>query len=159
MFLGSYFGATSGAATCLQKIGCYVIFHSLHSLESLQSRCIKAALGLSKFAHHSALLIALGIPRIHEELRKAVLVGLAGIFRGQNHRMRHLMICQLSMLAIDPCQRSDTFLGLAYRLLNNSFLSMLETAGGHVDMSVARSPIASDGVIDTLRFFALHGPK
>ena len=140
--------------------GCEVVPLSspdIDSLESLQSRCIKAALGLSKFAHHSALLIALGIPRIHEELRKAVLVGLAGIFRGQNHRMRHLMICQLSMLAIDPCQLSDTFLGLAYRLLNNSFLSVLETAGGHVDMSVARSPIASDGVIDTLRFLLCMG--
>ena len=124
----------------------------IDSLESLQSRCIKAALGLSKFAHHSALLIALDIPRVHEELRKAVLVGLVGIFRCPNHRLGRLMISQLSMLAIDPHQLSGTFLGLAYRLLNSSFQSMLETAGGHVDMSVARGPIAPDGVTDTLRF-------
>ena len=124
----------------------------INSLESLQSRCIKAALGLPKYAHHSALLIALGIPRVQEELRRAVLFGLAGIFRGKNHRLTHVMTCGLAMLATDPQQLSGSFLGLAYMLLNGSFQSLLETAGGHVDKSVVRGPIASDGVIDSLRF-------
>ena len=56
------------------------------------------------------------------------------------------------MLATDPQQLSGSFLGLAYMLLNGSFQSLLETAGGHVDKSVVRGPIASDGVIDSLRF-------
>ena len=124
----------------------------LKNMGCINKGYIKAALGLSKFAHHSALLIALDIPRVHEELRKAVLVGLVGIFRCPNHRLGRLMISELSMLAIDPHQLSGTFIGLAYRLLNSSFQSMLETAGGHVDMSVARGPIAPDGVTDTLRF-------
>ena len=124
----------------------------IDSLERLQSQCIKAALGLSKYAHHSALLIALGIPRIHEELRRAALFGLAGIFRCDNHRLKQLMTCWLAMLATEPQQLPGTFLGLVCNLLNGSFQSVLETAAGHVDPNAVRGPIAPDGVIDSLRF-------
>ena len=62
------------------------------------------------------------------------------------------MTCGLAMLATDPQQLSGTFLGLVYKLLNGSFKNVLETAGGHVNASVVRGPIASDGVIDSLRF-------
>ena len=135
--------------------GCEAVsLHSadIDSLESLQSRCIKSALGLSKYAHHSALLRALGIPRIHEELRRAVLSRLAGIFKCSSHRLGRMMICQLAVLATDPRQLFGTFLGLAYELLNRSFEGVLETAGGHVDMDAIRAPIGPDGVIDSLRF-------
>ena len=135
--------------------GCEVVPISsadVDALESLQSRCIKAALGLSKYAHHSALMRALGIPRIHEELRRAVLFGLAGIFRCDRHRLSQIMTSGLAMLATDPQQLYGTFLGLAYKLNNCRFESVLENSLGHVDPSVVRGPIASDGTIDSLRF-------
>ena len=124
----------------------------IDSLECLQSRCIKAALGLSKHAHHSALLIALSIPRMHEEVRRAVLFGLSGVFRGGNHRLRGVMTSGLAVLATDPQQLSGTFLDLAYRLLNCSFQGVLEAGGGHVDPSAVRAPFALDGIVGTLRF-------
>ena len=122
------------------------------SLDSLQSRCLKAALGLSKYAHHSALLVALGIPRIHEELRRAAVFGLTRIFRGGDHRLSQVMTSWLAMLATEPQQLSGSFLGFVYRLLNCSFEDVLGVAAGRVNADVIHAPIAPDGVIDSLRY-------
>ena len=81
-----------------------------------------------------------------------MLSGLAGIFRCSGHRLGRMMICQLAVLATDPRQLLGTFLGLAYELLNCSFESVLETAGGHVNLNSIRTTIGPDGVIDALRF-------
>ena len=124
----------------------------IDSLEGLQSRCIKAALGLSKYAHHSALIHALDIPSMHEEIRRAVLLGLAGIFRCDGHRLCQIMTSELALLATDPKQLCGSFLALAYRLHNCSFKNVLENVSGHVDSAVVRAPIASDGITDSLRF-------
>ena len=127
-------------------------YSDVDSLDSLQSRCIKAALGLSKYAHHSALLEALGISRIHEELRRAVLFGLARIFRCGDNRLSQVMTCWLAMLATQPQQLSGSFLELAYKMLNCSFEDVLEAAAGRVSADAIRAPIAPDGVTDSLRY-------
>ena len=128
-------------------------------LECLQSRCIKAALGLSKYAHHSALLVALGIPRVHERLGRAVLFALTRMFACRHHhRLRHILTGQLAILATEPRQLSGSFLDLAYRLLNCSFRNVLDAVRGHADMSAVSGPIASDGIVDSLRFL-LHGDQ
>ena len=84
--------------------GCHTVplrSTDVDTLDSVQSRCIKAALGLSKCAHHSALLIALKIPRIQEILRRAVVFALLGIFR-DDHRLKHIALSELAVLATEP---------------------------------------------------------
>ena len=83
----------------LKLIKMQLIFGDVDGLERLQSRCIKAALGLPLFAHQSALLAALRISRVHEELRRGVLQGLADIFRCQSrHRLSQIVTRGLAFL-------------------------------------------------------------
>ena len=125
----------------------------IESLERLQSRCIKAVLGLPSCAYHSALLAALVIPRVQEGLRRGILLGLAGMFRSQpTLRLSQIMTRGVILLATEPQQLSDSSLGLAHRLLNSSFLSILENAAGRVDLDVIRCTVDSDGVVDTLMY-------
>ena len=97
------------ALTCLRSV-------DIDSLESLQSRYIKPVLGLSKRDHHSALLIALGIPRINEEVMRAVLFGLSDVCFEAGIRLRGVMTSGLAVPATDFQQLSGTFLDLSYSL-------------------------------------------
>ena len=125
----------------------------IDGLKRLQSRCITTAPGLPLSVHYCALIAALRIPRVHEELRRGVLQGLAGIFRCQSsHRLSQSMTRRQVLLATDQQQLSDSFLGLAYALLNSSFLKILDNVTCHVDIDAIRCIPGPDGVVDTLRF-------
>ena len=122
-------------------------------LEHLQSMCIKASLGLPRFAHHSALLAALNIPTVQVLLRQSVLNGLAGSFCSQ-HRLYKAYVRGLALLACSPTEMQGSVLGFGYTLLNNNFEQLLRLSIGHVEESAITEPSAPDGLVDTLRFLA-----
>ena len=141
--------------------------HDISYMESLQSRCMKAALGLSKHAHHSALPSAPGIPRIcmyihmylHEGIRRPVLQGLANAFRGGDHRLTHISYDWCAdTFAVETQQLSGAFIGFAFQFLNGSFGAIVKAVGGHVNRDVVRGPIQPDGLIDSLRFLSDDPP-
>ena len=120
-------------------------------LETFQSRNIKAALGLPPFAHHSALMTALNVPRVQELLRSFILRGLAHLFHSE-HRLRQIMIRGLAVLATTPSELEGSFLGLAHSLGNNTFQNTMDAASGSIDVDLIREPTVSDGTVDTIRF-------
>ena len=73
----------------------------IERLDARQAAPVKAALGLLRSAHHMALLLAVGVPRIGEALQGAVLRAFSGIFRS-DHRLHHSSIAALAQLAMHP---------------------------------------------------------
>ena len=64
------------------------------------------------------------------------------------------MTRELALLAMQPNQLADTFLGMSFKMVNCSFRTILEVVTGHIDNEYIRSPRGSDGVVDSLRFLA-----
>ena len=58
------------------------------------------------------------------------------------------------MLAVDPGQLHESFLGLVYSICNCDFGNVLSVASGHIDPEMIRPQLESDGVVDSLRFLA-----
>ena len=82
----------------------------IERLDSQQARLIKAALCLPRSAHHTALLRAVGVPRIEEVLRRAVFHAFCGIFRS-DHRLQQAYIAALAVLAVHPEELAGSFVG------------------------------------------------
>ena len=122
-------------------------------LERFQARHIKAALGLPPQAHHSALLVALGVPSIQETQRGMVLRGLCNALKSE-HRLARAMVRGLALLAIEPYQLDGSFLGLVYSICNSSLENVLSVASGHIDPGTISPQYESNGIIDSLRFLA-----
>ena len=122
-------------------------------LERFQTRHIKAALGLPPQAHHSALLVALGVPSIQETQRGMALRGLCSALKSE-HRLARAMVRGLALLATEPSQLDGSFLGLVYSICNSSFENVLSVASGHIDPGAISPQYESNGIIDSLRFLA-----
>ena len=124
---------------------------NIDSLEACQTTCIKAALRLPRSAHHSALLIALGIPRVHECLRRAVFRSFASAFNS-DHRLRHVFIRALALLAVNTADLTGSFLHHVYMLCGGQLAAVLDAATGRVDGARIHAPVPQDGVVDSIRF-------
>ena len=123
----------------------------IDSLEACQTACIKAALRLPRSAHHSALLIALGIPRVHECLRRAVFRSFASSFNS-DHRLRQIFVRSLALLAVNSADLTGSFLHHVYMLCNCQLAAVMEAATGRIDCARIRAPVSQDGLVDSIRF-------
>ena len=122
-------------------------------LECFQARHIKASLGLPVQAHHSALLVALGVPPVQETIRGTAVRALRNAFRGE-HRLSRALTRGLVLLATDPAQLEGSFIGLVYEMCNSSFQNILSVAAGHIDKDVICAQLEQDGVVDSLRYLS-----
>ena len=124
----------------------------VEQLEKMQSNCVKAAFGLPRSAHHSALLAASGIPTVQEELRGTIL----RVFRSamcSHHRLQQALITSLAKLALNPIELEGSFLLQVYKMYNNDYREVMElAAGGPVDRNRVRTPRMPDGLADSLKF-------
>ena len=120
-------------------------------LEMCQSDCIKASLGLPRSAHHGALLIAAGVPRIHQLLRGDAFRTFKSIFRTR-HRLAEMYLRNLALLSVSPASLSGSFLYQMFEMCNRDFGSVLSVVLGTIDLEQIRSPRGDDGFIDTLKF-------
>lgn len=123
----------------------------LERLDSRQANCIKAALGLPRRSHHSALLAALNLPRVHEVLRADILRTFFQIFVS-NHRLRQAFISGIATLAINPSIIAGSFLHHVYTLCNKDFREIMFLASGHVPKEYLRSTVLSNGLSDSIKF-------
>ena len=87
----------------------------IERLDDRQAALVKAALRLPRSAHHTAPLLAVGVPRIGEALRGAVLRAFSGIFRSDN-RLHHSYIAALAKFGMHPGELEGSFLGLVYAI-------------------------------------------
>ena len=71
------------------------------------------------------LMRYVGIPRVHEELRRLELYGIANIIWGGGNRLREIMICELATLVTEPKHFSGTFNDLSSNLLDRSNANIL----------------------------------
>ena len=122
----------------------------IERLDARQAALVKAALGLPRSAHHTALLLAVGVPRIGEMLRGAVLRAFAGIFRSDD-RLHHSYIAALAKLAMHPGELEGSFIGLVYVICGSDFGAVMSAAAGHIDPDVVRAPQEENGLVDSLR--------
>ena len=122
-------------------------------LEYFQARYIKASLGLPARAHHSALLVALGVPSVQETLRGTAVRALCNAFRGE-HRLSRALTRGLVLLATDPSQLEGSFIGLVYDMCNSNLQNILSVAAGHIDQDMIHAQLEQDGVVDSLRYLA-----
>ena len=119
-------------------------------LNARQAALIKSALGLPRSAHHAALLLAAGVPRVDEALRGAVLRAFSGIFRSA-HRLRHAYITALARLAVCPEELAGSFLSQVASLCYGDFGAVMSTAAGRVDQDLVRAPVEENGLVDSIR--------
>ena len=119
-------------------------------LNARQAALIKSALGLPRSAHHTALLLAAGVPRVDETLRGAVLRAFSGIFRSA-HRLRHAYITALARLAVCPDELAGSFLSQVASLCYGDFSAVMSTAAGRVDQDLVRAPVEENGLVDSIR--------
>ena len=122
----------------------------IERLDARQASLIKAALGLLRSAHHTALLLAAGAPRIEEALRGAAFRAFSGIFRS-DHRLREVYAAVLVKLAVHPEELSGSFMGHIYAMCNRDLGTILNIAAGRADRDLVRAPLQKDGLVDSLR--------
>ena len=76
---------------------------------------VKAAFGLPRSAHHSALLTASGIPTGQEELRGTILlVFIYAMY--SHHRLQQALITSLAKLALNRIELEGSFLLQVYKM-------------------------------------------
>ena len=119
-------------------------------LETCQTACIKAALRLPRSAHHTALLIALGVPRVHECIRRATFRSFRSVFNS-DHRLREIFIRALALL-VSPSALTGSFLHYVYMLCDCEFAAVMEAAAGRIDFERVCAPVHQDGLVDSIRF-------
>ena len=117
-------------------------------LETCQTACIKAALRLPRSAHHTALLIALGVPRVHECIRRATFRSFRSVFNS-DHRLREIFIRALALLVVSPSALTGSFLHYVYMLCDCEFAAVMEAAAGRSDFERVCAPVHQDGLVDT----------
>lgn len=126
-------------------------------LDTSQATCIKAALGLPRTSHHTALLTALHVPPIHESLRGSIFQCFRATFRS-SHRLHHIYISGLAHLAVNPDALAGSFLSQVYAMCNNNFGVILDIAAGCIDSERVRTPRSPSGLVDSIRL-VLSGPQ
>ena len=132
---------------------CFLRSADVALLESWQATAIKAALHLPRTAHHSALLDALRMPRVHEVLRCALFNAFRDAFRGQ-HRLRSILSSSLACVALNATSACGTgsIVNYMLALCGGSLETLLQVAGGKVGRELVRAPRASCGITDSLRW-------
>ena len=123
--------------------------NDIEQLEICQTNCLKAALRLPRSAHHTALLRALGIPRLHECLRRAAFCSFRSAFRS-DHRLRQVFVSALALLAVCPSELFGSFIYHVFCLCNYHFDAMMEVVTGFIDRSRVYSPLPEDGLVDSI---------
>ena len=120
-------------------------------LDTVQAACVKAALGLPRTAHHSALLAAAEIPPVSEYLRNALFCTFRNAL-GAQHRLQQVLVTSLATLALHPGALEGSFIYQVYQMCNGDFRALLElAAGGAVNADRVRAPRMPDGLADSLR--------
>ena len=123
----------------------------LDRLDARQAACIKAALGLPRQSHHSALLAALDLQRVHEVLRADILRTFAQAF-ASNHRLKKAFVSGIVTLAVNPSTTAGSFLYHVHSLCNKDFREILLLASGHIPAEMFKSPLVPNGLADSIRF-------
>ena len=126
--------------------GCDIAPLSASDIELLETcqtaaSCIKAALRLPRSAHHTALLIALGVPRVHECIRRATFRSFRSVFNS-DHRLREIFIRALALLVVSPSALTGSFLHYVYMLCDCEFAAVMEAAAGRIDFALISNVFA-----------------
>ena len=126
---------------------------NIELLETCQTACMKAALRLPRSAHHTgtALLIALGVPRVHECLRRAAFRSFMSVFNSDK-RLREIFIRALALLVVSPSALTGSFLHYVYMLCDCEFAVVMGAATGRIDLTRVRAPVHQDGLAGSIRF-------
>ena len=119
-------------------------------LEKCQASCLKAALGLPQYAHHTALLIALGVPTIRQLLREGVLRTLRSSFR-DDHRLRQALVRAIGEFTRRPSSLGGSFVGLAADLCGGHLETLLNVTNGCISRSLVSAPSCADGIADSIK--------
>ena len=120
-------------------------------LSTTQARIIKAALGLPRRAHHSALLAAVGIAPAHELIRAACFRAVSCAMRSK-HRLRQALLSGLAKLATCPVSLGGSLLAQLSRMCGEELAAVLEVVDGRPYAPRVTSPRAPDGLADSIRF-------
>jgi len=120
-------------------------------LETWQASALKTAVGLPRWAHHTALIEALRVTRVRDRLRVDALKSFCRAFQSQ-HRLRTLFIKALAILFSNPNAFSGTFIGSVYDLCGRRWEVMFKIACGHIEPALLRPPRPHSGLTDSLRW-------
>ena len=119
-------------------------------LDARQAAWIKAALGLPRSSHHTALLRATGTPRIAEVLRRKAFHAFSSIFRS-DHRLHLAYISGLAKLAVFPNELDGSFLAQLFAMCGGDFGALMRIAAGELNEDMVTAPLVDDGLVDSIR--------
>ena len=120
-------------------------------LDTLQAACVKAAFGLPRSVHHSALLAAAGVAPIHESLRNAILRTFRSAM-GDQHRLQQVMLTSLAKLVLHPSGLEGSFLLQVHQMCSSDLRWVMElVAGGAVDPDQVQPPRMPNGLADSIQ--------
>ena len=109
-------------------------------LDALQATCVKAAFGLPRSAHHSALLAAAELAPVHELLRSAVFHTFRSAM-STVHRLQQVLLTYLAELALHHRELEGSFICQVYVMCNRDLRALIELAAGNaVDTDRVRTP-------------------
>ena len=118
----------------------------LARLDAQQAVWIKAALGLPRSSHHTALLRANRSPRIAESLRFTAFRTFTSIFRS-GHRLHLACFSGLAKLAVSPNDLDGSFLAQIFAMCGSDFEVLLRAAAGYLTADVVTSPLEEDRLL------------
>ena len=126
-------------------------------LDKLQATCVKAAFGLPRSAHHTALLTAAGIAPVHECLRGSIF----GAFRAamgstHPHRLQRIFLTSLAHLALHPNDLGGSFISQVHNMCDRDMSAVLDLAAGQSNWERVRAPNMPNGLVDSIKL-VLHG--
>ena len=116
-----------------------------------QAGIIKAALGLHRCAHHSALLAAAGIAPAHELIRAACFRAVSCAMKSE-HRLRRALLSGLAKLATCSVSLGGSLLAQLSRMCGEDLAAVLEVVAGRPHTQRVTPPRAPDGLLDSIRF-------
>ena len=120
-------------------------------LDATQAASIKAALGLPRRAHHSALLAAAGVTPAHELIRGACFRAIRCAMRSE-HRLQQAFLSGLAKLAMDPTSLGGSVLAQLVIMCGGDLAAAFEVAAGRPCGHRVTPPRAPDGLVDNIRF-------
>ena len=126
-------------------------------LDARQAACIKAALGLPRTSHHTALLTALNVSPIHESLRGSIFKCFRATFHS-THRLNQIYISGLAQLAVNSDALAGSFLSQVYAMCNKDIGVILDMAAGRIDHERIQAPRSPSGLVDSIKY-ALSAPQ
>ena len=120
-------------------------------LDALQATCVKAAFGLPRSAHHSALLTAAELAPVHELLRSAVFHTFRSAM-STVHRLQQVLLTYLAELALHHRELEGSFICQVYVMCNRNIRALIELAAGNaVDSDRVRTPRVPNGLEDSIK--------